>query len=138
MLGIPCGPIWEWKPLTKRGNETMADKLDLTKPVQTRDGRPVRILANDMKADQPVVGVVTNNDGREFVAQWDVSGKFYQRSTHEGPTDLINVPPKPVKYYAHVYLVQGHPSLGSAWRVGGLIHPPETGLIFIKTIEFEA
>ncbi len=137
MLGIPCGPIWEWKPLTKRGNETMADKLDLTKPVQTRDGRPVRILANDMKADQPVVGVVTNNDGREFVAQWDVSGKFYQRSPHEGPTDLINVPPKPVKYYAHVYRSpeSGEPTLGALSRDAA--YPPQCDLTLLKTIELE-
>ena len=141
MLGIPCGPIWQWTPLTKRGNETMADKLDLTKPVQTRDGRPVRILANDMKADQPVVGVVTNNDGREFVAQWDVSGKFYQRSPHEGPTDLINVPPKPVKYYAHVYRrPNGCVWIGNCGADDGLRVPPSCDgrSEFVKTIEFEA
>ena len=114
-------------------------KLDLTKPVQTRDGRPVRILANDMKTDQPVVGVVTNNDGREFLAQWDVSGKFYQRSPHEGPIDLINVPPKPVKYYGHVYLVGTSLIAGDICVDDGPRKSPaqNIGWKFIKTIEFE-
>lgn len=112
-------------------------KLDLTKPVQTRDGRSVRILCDNMKTDQPVVGVVTNNDGREFVAQWDVSGKFYQRSPHEGPIDLINVPPKPVKYYAHVYRHDdGGVWIGAVQLDSGLRCPP-SGWGFIKTIEFE-
>lgn len=78
-------------------------KLDLTKPVQTRDGYPVRILCTDRKSNRPLVGLVTE-DSCEVVCSWPTSGRFYSDEYH--PLDLINVPPKPVKYYTHVY---GHP-----------------------------
>lgn len=113
----------------------IADNLDLNKPVQTRDGRTVKIDRTDLKNDMPIAGTVTNKDGREFVIQWYSSGRRYM--TCESASDLINVPPKPVKYYTHVY---GHPDT----RPGNhLTHtttckePSPMTLPLIKTIEFE-
>jgi len=86
------------------------EKLDLTKPVQTRDGRPVRILCDNMKGLYPIVGLVTyvttvDGDGvHERLHTWHSSGWHHRNCTGiETPLDLVNVPPKPMKYYANVY-----------------------------------
>lgn len=111
-------------------------KLDLTKPVQTRDGCPVRILCTDRQSNQPLVGLVTE-DNCEFVCSWPTSGRFHSDECH--PLDLINVPPKPVKYYVHVYLVGTSLIAGDICVDDGPRKPPaqNIGWKFIKTIEFE-
>jgi hypothetical protein len=60
--------------------------LDLSKPVQTRDGRPVRILCTDLRGEFPVVAVIENRDF-DGVGMWRLSGvnQFGQES------DLVNV-----------------------------------------------
>lgn len=78
--------------------------LDITKPVQTRDGRKVRILATDMKGNYPLVGLVTELSGNEIIHTYDVDGVFV--TLRKGsPHDLINVPAKPLKrlVYLNVY-----------------------------------
>ena len=112
-------------------------KLDLTKPVQTRDGRPVKIDRTDLKNEKPIAGVVTNNDGCEYVTQWFSSGRRY--ASCESALYLINVPPKPVKYYGHVYLVGTSLIAGDICVDDGPRKPPaqNIGWKFIKTIEFE-
>lgn len=107
-------------------------KLDLTKPVQTRDGHPVRILCTDRKGKYPVVGLVISNYDDDFIRCWPVSGSYdLDRLQH---LDLINVPPKPVKYYVNVYR-------GSDGVIMGALNPDKpistTSNDFIKTIEFE-
>lgn len=111
-------------------------KLDLTKPVQTRDGRPVRILCMDRKGEYPVVGLVTENN-RECVRSWPTSGRFYVDDIQG--LDLINVPPKPVKCYTHVYLVGTSLIAGDICVDDGPRKSPAQGIgwKFIKTIEFE-
>ena len=76
----------------------MEKKLDLTKPVQTRDGRKVRVLATDRKgaAYYPVLGLLTQADGEETVESWTLVGEFYSGDTDEA--DLVNVPEKIVGY----------------------------------------
>lgn len=143
MLVIPCAPFWERKPLTKRGNETMADKLDLTKPVQTRDGRPVRILCVDRKGSLPVVGLVPDRkNGVEWPHCWTADGHHgHSLMSDERGHDLINVPPKPVKYYAHVYRrPNGCVWIGNCGADDGKRVPPSCDgrSEFVKTIEFEA
>jgi len=105
--------------------------LDLTKPVQTRDGHPVRILCTDRKNVYPVVGLVTEY-GDEHVRSWPASGRFYADDPQG--LDLINVPPKPVKYFVNVYrnmngITTGTPNPGKPIST--------TSDDFIKTIEFE-
>ena len=76
----------------------MTKVLDLNKPVQTRDGRKVRVLATDRKgaAYYPVLGLLTQADGEETVESWTLVGEFYSGDTDEA--DLVNVPEKIVGY----------------------------------------
>jgi hypothetical protein len=69
-------------------------KLDLSKPVQTRDGRKVRILCTDAKTSFPIAGLVTcDDDGCEAFYAWRSSGRLLDLDT-ESDEDLINVPEK--------------------------------------------
>lgn len=107
-------------------------KLDLTKPVQTRDGRPVRILCTDRKGEFPIVGLIASNYDDDIVRCWPVSGIYdLDRLRH---LDLINVPPKPVKYFVNVYRNMNGITTGAP-------NPDKpistTNNDFIKTIEFE-
>ena len=62
-------------------------KIDFTKPVQTKNGRKVRVLCTDRDGPYPVIG-------------WFDDGKFIKSYTSEGrhiigeesPLDLMNVP----------------------------------------------
>jgi len=64
--------------------------LDLTKPVQTRDGRRVRILCTDRKSgtDYSVVGLLLD-EGIERARMWQPTGHY---SDYDNITDLVNVP----------------------------------------------
>jgi len=64
-------------------------KLDLSKPVQTKNGKRVRILCTNRKGGCPVVGLITNNDGNEEFSSWDISGKW---ADIPSKIDLVNVP----------------------------------------------
>lgn len=71
--------------------------LDLTKPVQTRNGRPVRILATDAKGGQSVAGLVTDRGGYETAYLWSAHGHHFGNDADNGPRvtddfDLVNVP----------------------------------------------
>jgi hypothetical protein len=90
-------------------------KLDLSKPVQTRDGRAVRILCTDAEGDFPIVGLVKNEAGTTSmhatsVYSWKICGQ-YLWNPHLDDCDLINVPRKAVGYLV-VYpggMIQGRP-----------------------------
>lgn len=66
--------------------------LDLSRPVQTRDGRPARIIANDVKGDteNKVIALVDMGD-EEILAIRLANGKLLM-DDQESPDDLINVP----------------------------------------------
>lgn len=65
--------------------------IDFNKPVQTRDGRKVRILCTDRASDHSVVGLVMNHiHGKEELLSWDCEG--YRRQYQPEPGDLVNVP----------------------------------------------
>ena len=66
----------------------MSKAIDWTKPVQTRDGRKVRVLCTDGPKRSPVIGIV---DGNTYPSIWDGKGK-----NASSATDLINVPEKRV------------------------------------------
>lgn len=106
-------------------------KLDLTKPVQTRDGRPVRILCTDRVGKYQMVGLILE-DGHEYVETWNLNGQKYEGIISD--IDLINVPPKPVKYFINVYRNMNGITTGAP-------NPDKpistTNNDFIKTIEFE-
>ena len=98
----------EWLTLVP---ETPA--LDLTKPVQTRDGTPVRILCTDApeRNGQTVVGFLGDNS---YVSYWFSDGLFnvYRSQTRY---DLVNVPPPKEK---HTYDLVMHRSASGCVQVG--------------------
>ena len=65
--------------------------LDLTKPVQTRDGREVRIYATDGRKPHTLHGAM-NEDGEWVLASWFPDGIWC--SGGGDSRDLINVPAK--------------------------------------------
>lgn len=64
--------------------------LDLSKPIQLRDGRAVRILCTDRLGNYPIVGLYLSNTSpnREVVGAWKTGGALISRET---PLDLVNV-----------------------------------------------
>lgn len=44
---------------------------------RTNDGRAVRIVAIDAKRDRPLIGLVTEADGKEAVGEWYVDGSWW-------------------------------------------------------------
>ncbi len=73
-------------------------KLDLTKPVQTRDGCPVRILATDLRSDCPVVGILSYPD-HDSTGMWALNGSYYPDDNGEFNLDLVNVPDEVKRYH---------------------------------------
>lgn len=77
--------------------------IDFTKPVQTRDGRKVRILCTDadctyLGQPQPIIGVV----GTHAPTSWSADG-VYADGTYSN-NDLINVPAPKKKVTVEVRL----------------------------------
>ena len=65
--------------------------LDLTKPVQTRDGRPARILATDVSSPQGLcVVIAVPSGGHEILGRRYPDGRINSVVTTDD--DLINVP----------------------------------------------
>lgn len=66
--------------------------LDLNKPVQTRAGLPARIICTDRKSDNyPVIGLITDLDGRERYETYTMQGTYHAYATSPSPEDLVNV-----------------------------------------------
>lgn len=75
----------------------MSKPFDLTKPVQTRDGRPARIICTDKVGfGCPILALVTNG-GQEEVATYTEAGKYLSDDDVSG-SDLVNIPQKVTKY----------------------------------------
>lgn len=76
--------------------------IDFTKPVQTRDGKPARILCTDrITRELPVVALILL-EGNEQICSFHPDGRY--RSDSDSDFDLINVPPKVVSEgYSNVY-----------------------------------
>lgn len=75
--------------------------LDLTKPVQTRDGRKARIIATDRKSANPVVALVelvTERGECEMTCSYTLDGSYYTSGTVT-KSDLVNVPEEKVWFY---------------------------------------
>jgi hypothetical protein len=74
--------------------------FDPTKPVQTRDGRKVRIICTDAKDCQPIIALITEK-GCEMPRQYDLNGSFFYDG-RECQTDLVNVP-ETKSFWSNVY-----------------------------------
>lgn len=69
-------------------------KFDPTKPVQTKSGKPARILATDRKNSKyPIIALVTYPAGGEEVESFRPNGIFYGDAS-PSERDLVNVPEK--------------------------------------------
>jgi hypothetical protein len=92
----------------------MEKKLDLTKPVQTRDGRKVTIYTTEHNSQTgySIVGAILDENGSATLRQWRADGLY---SPVNSPNDLVNVPTKRSGWMT-VY------DDGSLIRKGGHIH----------------
>ena len=71
----------------------MSCKLDLSKPVQTRDGRKVRIIYNNLLGtNHPIVAIVRESRATETIERYTVAGKYF--IGNESGSDLVNIPTK--------------------------------------------
>lgn len=81
------------------------NKLDPTRPVQTRDGRPARILATDIKRDDGLTLAVAsgyrNAPDEEYLGMRHPNGRVTLAYEHDD--DIINVAVKRTKL---VYLYE--------------------------------
>ena len=72
--------------------------VDWTKPVQTRDGRAVRVLCTDAKGSPyPVIALLIGSDGSEVLDTFTEEGKAHSNAALSR-NDLVNVPEREVRY----------------------------------------
>lgn len=92
----------------------MTKPFDPTKPVQTRDGRPARIICCDRKHhNNHIVALVSGRDGAEQVYKYPASGLIYEVYTgRQHNDDLINVPTKVVRVSFHNVYSE---TIGTPW-----------------------
>lgn len=77
--------------------------FDKTKPVQTRDGRAARIVAELNTPAFPLLAVITNKNGSEGAQHFTREGYLYGPGSLN-PADLVNVPVKITRtYFINVY-----------------------------------
>lgn len=98
--------------------------LDLTKPVQTRDGRPARIVCTDRKCDNgfPLGVLIPNEYGVEEFFWHCADGRFNDSPSAPSNLDLQNVPVitmEWVPYYADYSSGKPRESLQKAKIVSG-------------------
>ena len=85
----------------------MSKPFDPTKPVQTRDGRPARIVAQGLKSHYSIIAVITEPDGGERAITHTAEGVYRSGSSEPGLNDLINVPEKRrIKGFFNLYYEQ--------------------------------
>lgn len=82
--------------------ELAKPKLDLTQPVQTRDGQAVRILYTDAPGDYPVIGYFINNANRPIPLAWTTGGQWYSDATYDHKHDLVQAKTKHERW-ANIY-----------------------------------
>lgn len=71
--------------------------LDLSKPVQTRDGRKVRILCTDGHESWPIVGLI---EGVTYPDVWRADGSYGAINPH---ADIVNVPEPERTGWVNIY-----------------------------------
>lgn len=65
--------------------------IDFTKSMQTRDGRPVRILCTDAKGRSPIIGLIVQpNAQTDAICTWCADGHRFDFGT-DNPLDLQNI-----------------------------------------------
>jgi hypothetical protein len=104
--------------------------IDLTKPLQTRDGNPVELLATNARGRFPLIGYIGACEGRYT---WLENGR-YTELDEESEHDLMNVPQ--VKHmYVNVYptTCYGYPTKTEATGVAH--HPSRVACVRLEYTE---
>lgn len=74
--------------------------IDWTKPIQTKDGKPVEIITISGRLFlYPVIGYIGTETS---TSTWTKDGK-YMKSGHRADKDLENVPPPKKVTYVNIY-----------------------------------
>jgi len=81
--------------------------LDLTKPVQIKNGTPVKILYTDLTGDYPILGIIETEKEKTFMT-WSKNGEFGIGTKYK--YDLENVPEYKWLNYYTARKCFGHPS----------------------------
>lgn len=93
--------------------------IDWTKPIQTKSGRPARVLCTDLKdTEYPVAVAVLVNDKHEVPYTYTAEGKYV--IAVDSPFDIINVPEKRVRYFNVFDMSEGFNSRAEADRAAGV------------------
>lgn len=74
--------------------------IDFNKPVQTRDGRKVRILCTD--GQHPIFPIVGFIGDEADVYEWTRDGAYNDQSFRQEDVDIINVPER-VERWLNIY-----------------------------------
>lgn len=77
--------------------------IDFSKPVQTRDGRPVEIITTKGRGTYPVLGYAGDS---AILFTWTTDGKLLAANMEEVAVNLVNVP-EPVVGWVNVYAGEG-------------------------------
>jgi hypothetical protein len=104
--------IWRFlnKEKAKQERQEREQQLDLTKPVQTRDGRAVRVLCTDFNPPEKaisgdgfcIVAIVPLPSGGETVETFTAKGHYLDDAlTHE--LDLANAPAPRASWWMNIY-----------------------------------
>lgn len=72
-------------------------KFDPTKPVQTRDGKPARIMTTDCKNDNFPIAALIDYGNSEIAEFYTIDG-FLREDHQELDIDLVNCPEKHVRW----------------------------------------
>lgn len=106
--------------------------FDLTKPVQTRDGRAARIVSTALNSTRFKVGaIVTCSDNSEIYETYGTEGQ-YEWNVGEQAMDLINVPQTTTTYFnlGNGYLMPaGAKKVFPNFGVLKVVHDDDTGAI---------
>ncbi|MCF0114068.1 MAG: hypothetical protein HUJ56_01855 [Erysipelotrichaceae bacterium] len=118
-------------------------------PVQTVDGRPVKLIFFDMNNElgKPVVGIVPNGGltgTSDFLETWTINGTVYNLNlTPSDPLDLVMVPDKK-KGWINIYKDRSNDAAPA--HTGSYIHKSKESALkgaagrdgtYITTIEIE-
>ena len=90
--------------------------LDFTKPIQTRDGREVRIHATDGGGAWPVHGAIYSKTSGWQQACWRLDGRT--TVDFDFPSDLVSVPLKMIKRRVYVSTYGDNETLQAAGLLG--------------------
>ena len=79
--------------------------FDYTKPFRMKNGKSARLLADDVKHDDKIVGLVVlcnyEDGGYNYISRYNLDEtEYYKTNVQKDCTDLVNIPETTKTYYA--------------------------------------